>query len=150
MCIGLPLRVVEAQGHLAWCEADGHGERLDMMLVGEQPVGTWVLGFLGAARQVLSDEEAAQARAGRQALAALLRGDGDVDQFFADLMNRAPELPVHLRPPPQDRSSSATAPWEATWPAPSAPKRETHDDQCTHFSSGRSTGPAPSARPAGR
>lgn len=111
MCIGLPLRVVEAQGNLAWCEADGHGERLDMMLVGEQPVGTWVLGFLGAARQVLTDEEAAQARAGRQALAAVLRGDADVDQFFADLMNRAPELPAHLRPSPQGRPEATTAAW---------------------------------------
>ena len=43
MCIGQPLRVVETQGHMAWCEADGQREQLDMMLVGEQPVGTWVL-----------------------------------------------------------------------------------------------------------
>jgi hydrogenase expression/formation protein HypC len=97
MCIGLPLRVVEAHGNLAWCEADGHREQLDMMLVGEQPVGTWVLGFLGTARQVLGDEEAAQARAARQALAAVLRGDGAVDAFFADLVDRVPELPAHLR-----------------------------------------------------
>jgi hydrogenase expression/formation protein HypC len=100
MCIGQPLKVVEAQGHRAWCEADGHREQLDMMLVGEQPVGTWVLGFLGTARQVLSDEEATQARAARQALAAVLRGDGAVNAYFADLVERAPELPVHLRKVP--------------------------------------------------
>jgi len=35
-----------------------------MMLVGTQPAGTWVLGFHGAARQVLSDQEAAHALAG--------------------------------------------------------------------------------------
>jgi hydrogenase assembly chaperone HypC/HupF len=97
MCIGLPLRVVQAQGNFAWCEADGHREQLDMMLVGEQPVGTWVLGFMGAARQVLGDEEAAQARAARQALAAVLRGEGSVDAYFADLVDRVPELPAHLR-----------------------------------------------------
>ena len=97
MCIGLPLRVVESHGTFAWCEADGQREQLDMMLVGEQPVGTWVLGFLGTARQVLGDEEAAQARAARQALAAVLRGDGTVDAFFADLVDRVPELPAHLR-----------------------------------------------------
>jgi hypothetical protein len=68
-----------------------------MMLVGEQPVGTWVLGFMGAARQVLGDEEAAQARAARQALAAVLRGEGSVDAYFADLVDRVPELPAHLR-----------------------------------------------------
>lgn len=100
MCIGLPLRVVQSHGNLAWCEADGHREQLDMMLVGEQPVGTWVLGFLGTARQVLGDEEAAQARAARQALAAVLRGDGAVDAFFADLVDRVPELPAHLRKAP--------------------------------------------------
>jgi hydrogenase expression/formation protein HypC len=100
MCIGLPLRVVRTHGHLAWCEADGHREQLDMMLVGEQPVGTWVLGFLGTARQVLSDEEAAQARAARQALAAVLRGEGTVDAYFADLVDRVPELPAHLRKAP--------------------------------------------------
>ena len=76
MCIGLPLRVIEPEGSFAWCEADDERERLDMMLVGEQPVGTWVLGFHGAARQLLSEEEAARARAGRQALAAVLSGDG--------------------------------------------------------------------------
>jgi hydrogenase expression/formation protein HypC len=75
MCIGQPLRVVETQGHLAWCEADGQRELLDMMLVGEQPVRPRVLAFLGTARQVLGDEQAAQARAARQALGAVLRGD---------------------------------------------------------------------------
>jgi hydrogenase expression/formation protein HypC len=97
MCVGMPLRVVESEGSFAWCEADGQRVRLDMMLVGAQPPGTWVLGFLGAARQVLSAEEAAQARAGRHALAAVLRGDGNVDEYFADLLGRVPELPAHLR-----------------------------------------------------
>ena len=97
MCIGMPLQVVEAEGSFAWCEADDERERLDMMLVGEQPVGTWVLGFHGAARQVLSDTEAAQARNGRRALAAVLGGDACVDDFFADLVGREPELPAHLR-----------------------------------------------------
>src|SRR5450755_3436407 len=97
MCIGIPLQVVEPEGSFAWCEADDERERLDMMLVGEQPVGTWVLGFHGAARQLLSEEEAARARAGRQALAAVLSGDGRIDDFFADLVDREPELPAHLR-----------------------------------------------------
>jgi hydrogenase expression/formation protein HypC len=100
MCIGVPLQVVERDGSFAWCEADDQRERLDMMLVGDQPPGTWVLGFHGAARQVLSDTEAAWARAGRQALAAVLSGDGQVDDFFADLVGREPELPAHLRRAP--------------------------------------------------
>ena len=100
MCIGTPLRVVELDGSFAWCEADQQRERLDMMLVGEQPVGTWVLGFHGAARQVLSEDEAAHARAARQALAAVLSGDGRVDAYFADLIGRAPQLPAHLSQEP--------------------------------------------------
>ena len=97
MCIGVPMQVVEQDGSFAWCEADQQRERLDMMLVGDQPVGTWVLGFHGAARQLLSETEAAQARAGRQALAAVLRGDERIDEFFADLVGREPELPAQLR-----------------------------------------------------
>ncbi len=97
MCIGLPMRVVEPDGSFAWCESGSERERLDMMLIGEQPVGTWVLGFHGAARQLMTEEEAVQALAGRQALAAVLSGEGNIDDFFADLVGREPELPAHLR-----------------------------------------------------
>ena len=100
MCIGMPMQVVTVEEHHAWCEADGQRERLDMALVGAQPVGTWVLAFQGTARQVMDDEEAAQARAGRCALAAVLGGGNDVDAFFADLVARTPQLPEHLRPAP--------------------------------------------------
>jgi hydrogenase expression/formation protein HypC len=105
MCIGVPMQVIEADGSFAWCEADDQRERLDMMLVGDQPPGTWVLGFHGAARQVLSELEAAQARAGRQALAAVLSGSGRIDDFFADLVGREPELPAHLLPAQSPRGS---------------------------------------------
>jgi hydrogenase expression/formation protein HypC len=98
MCIGVPMQVIEPDGSFAWCEGGEQRERLDMRLVGEQPAGTWVLGFHGAARQVLSEQEAAQAVAGRQALAAVLSGDGRIDDFFADLLGRDPALPAHLLP----------------------------------------------------
>ena len=97
MCIGVPMQVVEPVGSFAWCEAEGEREHLDMILIGQQPVGTWVLGFQGTARQVLSATEAAQARAGRLALAAVLAGDSCVDEYFADLVGREPQLPAHLR-----------------------------------------------------
>ena len=45
-----------------------------------------------------NDTEAAQARAGRRALAAVLGGHGNVDDCFADLLQRSPQLPEHLRP----------------------------------------------------
>ncbi len=98
MCIGVPMQVVESGPDWAWCEADGQRERLDMVLIGPQPVGTWVLAFQGGARQVMDALEAQQARAGRQALAAVLAGHSNVDDFFADLVDRTPQLPEHLRP----------------------------------------------------
>jgi len=103
MCIGVPLRVARVDGERAWCTADGAcdgpGEWLDMRLVGTQAIGAWVLAFHGAARQVLGAAEAAQARAGRDALAAVLRGETDVDRYFADLIAHEPTLPAHLVPP---------------------------------------------------
>jgi hydrogenase assembly chaperone HypC/HupF len=99
MCIGEPLRVVSCDGSFAWCEAGETRERLDMQLVGEQPVGTWVLASLGAARQVMSDLEAQRTRDARAALAAIQRGESTVDAFFADLVDREPSLPAHLRTP---------------------------------------------------
>jgi hydrogenase expression/formation protein HypC len=105
MCLGVPMQVIEADGSFAWCAADDQRERLDMMLVGDQAPGTWVLGFHGAARQVLSEQEAAQARAGRQALAAVLSGNGCIDDFFADLVGREPRLPAHLVPAQSQQES---------------------------------------------
>ena len=97
MCIGEVVRVVADDGHFAWCEGDGTRERIDMMLIGAQPVGTWVLAFHGAARQVLSETEAAGMHAARQALAALQSGDIRIDAYFADLVGREPQLPAHLQ-----------------------------------------------------
>jgi hydrogenase expression/formation protein HypC len=98
MCIGAPLRVASCDGDFAWCEAGEVRERLDMRLVGEQPVGTWVLAFLGSARQVMTAIEAEQSLDARAALASVLSGDGRLDDYFADLVGREPTLPAHLRP----------------------------------------------------
>ena len=97
MCIGEVMRVVAADGSFASCEGDGGPERLDMLLVGPQPVGTWVLAFHGAARQVLSEPEAADMRAARRALSAVAAGEEGIDRFFADLVGREPRLPEHLQ-----------------------------------------------------
>jgi len=104
MCIGTPMQVLSAQDDWAWCVPDpadtAHGERLDMRLIGAQAVGTWVLAFQGAAREVLSPEQAAQTQAAHRALAAVLSGNANTDAFFADLIGREPSLPAHLRPAP--------------------------------------------------
>ena len=115
MCIGVPLQVMkpEGDGLFALCGDGEANERLDMRLVGALPAGTWVLAFHGAARRVLDDNEARQIRAALQALGEVLRGDEQsVDALFADLVDREPQLPEHLRPtpPPPDPLPAAIAP----------------------------------------
>ena len=101
MCIGIPMQVVEMRESHALCEADGKQELLDMMLVGEQPKGTWVLNFLGAAREVMTAEFAEQTRQALSALGDVMGGDiannKQIDHLFPDLINREPQLPEHLQ-----------------------------------------------------
>ena len=77
------------------------------MLVGDQPVGTWLLAFRGAAVRVLSTDEARQTNGALDALEAALAGDGDIDAYFADLVDREPVLPEHLQRSSDDDSHAA-------------------------------------------
>lgn len=97
MCIGIPMRVVEAGDDVAVCEGRGGRERINCLMVGRLPPGTWVLTFQGAALRVIDADEAAQTNAALDALAAVLAGDTDTSAHFADLVGREPELPAHLR-----------------------------------------------------
>jgi hydrogenase expression/formation protein HypC len=97
MCIGIPMQVIAAGEGIVECEGRGRRERLNFMLLGEQPVGTWVLAFQGSALRTMTAEEAAHTDRALDALDAALIGGGDLDHFFADLTNRAPELPAHLK-----------------------------------------------------
>jgi hydrogenase assembly chaperone HypC/HupF len=96
------MQVLRGEDDWAWCSPDpadpSREEHLDMRLIGAQPVGTWVLAFMGAAREVLSAQQAAQTQAAHRALAAVLQGAGDTEAYFADLIGREPSLPEHLRP----------------------------------------------------
>ncbi len=101
MCIGIPMRVVEGDGVAAVCEGRGARERVDMLIVGAQPAGTWLLVFNGAARRVLTETEAVQTLDALDALDIALRapeaGREAIDALFADLVDREPQLPEHLR-----------------------------------------------------
>jgi hydrogenase expression/formation protein HypC len=99
MCIGVPMRLLEAGTRQALCEGRGQRERLDLMLVGEQAIGTWVLAFRGAAMRVMSTVEARETNAALDALEAVLAGEVNVDAHFADLVDREPTLPAHLKDP---------------------------------------------------
>lgn len=98
MCIGVPMRVVESGEMFAICESPGGRHRIDVRLVGEQPSGTWLLTFMNAAREVLTEEGADQITNALQAVDLAMQGEGRIDQLFADLVDREPELPEFLRP----------------------------------------------------
>ena len=89
MCLSIPKKVVECEGEgdFAWVERDGKRERINMMLLGSQPVGTWVLTQLGLAKEVIEPEQLVLIEEALKALAASLDGDYDAGQYFQDLQH---------------------------------------------------------------
>lgn len=93
------MQVTEPLGGCAWCTGREGRSLIDLSLVGPQPAGTWLFTFIGAAREVITAEAAEGLDRALDGLAAVLAGDSaGVDDAFADLVNRTPELPEHLRP----------------------------------------------------
>jgi hydrogenase expression/formation protein HypC len=85
MCIGIPMKVVEAGELTALCEAEGGHQRVDMTLVGSLPAGAWVIVHKGVARSHVSEEEARKVADALQAVERALGGDTQVDDLFPDL-----------------------------------------------------------------
>ena len=105
MCIGTPMQVIESGDGYALCEADGERRRIDTMLVGEQPAGTWLLTFLDTAREVLTPKAAAQISQALQAIDLAMHGETGIDHLFRDLWDREPVLPDFLAGPNPDFGS---------------------------------------------
>ena len=103
MCIGIPMQVVESAFGHALCEVDGEQRQVDMLLVGDQPKGTWVLVFLNSAREVITEEDAIRLKDALKAVDLAMSGQQDVDHLFPDLVGREPELPTHLITPENDK-----------------------------------------------
>ncbi len=97
MCIGIPMQVIESSETQAICEANGEQRKIDMMLVGKQSVGTWLLIFLNTARDVLTPDRAHQISDALKALEMANQGEENFDSLFQDLIGREPELPDFLR-----------------------------------------------------
>ena len=71
---------------------------MDTLLVGNQAPGTWLLAYLGAAREVIDAERAFQINRALDGLQAALDGSAQqLDAFFEDLVGREPQLPLHLQ-----------------------------------------------------
>lgn len=90
MCLSIPMQVMawEGDGDFAWVERGERRERINMMLLGAQPVGTWVLSSLGLAREVVEPEQLALIEEALAALAASLEGDYAAEAYFRDLPER--------------------------------------------------------------
>ncbi len=97
MCIGIPMQVIETGEGYAWCQGVGCRRKIDTLLVGDQPVGTWLLTFLDTAREVLNAQDAARIIDAVQAVDRVMRGDADIDHLFADLVNREPPPPFFFQ-----------------------------------------------------
>ena len=96
MCIGYPMTVVDGDDIWALCERRGQTQQVSMLLVGAQAAGTKVLVHMDSAVRLLDDLEARQIDDALDGLAAAEAG-GDFEHLFADLINREPQLPEHLR-----------------------------------------------------
>ena len=98
MCLGIPMQVLKCESERALCTDGSEQQWVDMSLLDTQPEGSWVLVFLGAARDVLTPERAVQIQNALGAVSAVMQGEqANFDALFADLVEREPELPAHLR-----------------------------------------------------
>lgn len=93
------MQVLAVNGVYAHCQGREGEQWIDIRLVGEVAPGQWLMTFLGAARSLMSDEEAAQSLSALAGLDAVLAGEADIADYFADLIGREPELPEFLRKP---------------------------------------------------
>lgn len=96
MCVGVPMTVIEGDDVSALCARGEERRRVSVLLVGAQPAGAQVLVHIDSAVRVLDAEEAALIDQALHGLEAALRGE-EFESAFADLINREPQLPEHLR-----------------------------------------------------
>jgi hydrogenase expression/formation protein HypC len=96
MCVGVPMRIVEGDEVSALCVRDDDSRRVSMLLIGAQEPGTQVLVHIDTAIRVLDAREARLIDDALRGLDAALRGES-FDRMFADLIDREPQLPEHLR-----------------------------------------------------
>jgi len=96
MCIGIPMQVIACSGLQGRCQAHDGEHEIDLSLVGTLQPGQWIMVFLGAAREVISEETAHTTSNALLALTMAMNGETDIDHLFADLVGRDPRLPDHL------------------------------------------------------
>lgn len=93
MCIALPMQVIRSGELTALCRGRNGEEEVNMLMVGAQPAGAWVLNFLGWARDVISEEQAREIDLALDGLQDIMDGADsiDVDHHFPGLGQPAAE-----------------------------------------------------------
>ncbi|MCU7847088.1 MAG: HypC/HybG/HupF family hydrogenase formation chaperone [Candidatus Thiodiazotropha sp. (ex Lucinoma kastoroae)] len=87
MCIGIPVQVVQSGEFVSLCRSRNGEEQINMMLTGTQPEGTWLLAFLGSAREIISEEDARNIDKALDGLSAIMSQQEDfmVADYFPGL-----------------------------------------------------------------
>jgi hydrogenase expression/formation protein HypC len=88
--------IVEGDELSALCQRGAETRRVSTLLIGAQQPGTQVLIHIDTAIRVLEADEARLIEDALQGLEAAMRGE-DFESLFADLIDREPQLPEHLR-----------------------------------------------------
>lgn len=96
MCVGVPMKILSVDGIAALATDGTREELIDLSLTGPVEIGAWVLSFLGAARAVIDEDEAAKITDALNGLRSLMTG-GELGDAFADLDHATPQLPPHLQ-----------------------------------------------------
>ncbi len=81
------MQIIEAGDLMALCRGRNGEERVNMMLIGTQPEGSWVLNFLGSAREVISEQDAININKALDGLSEIMSGASnvDIDHYFPGL-----------------------------------------------------------------
>lgn len=81
MCLGIPMRVIETDGIAARCARRGEERLVNLLLVGEVPVGGWVLVHMDNAVQELDEADVGPIDDALDAILLAARG-GNVDHLL--------------------------------------------------------------------
>ena len=79
MCVATPVQVMQSHEVMAVCRGRNGIEDVNMLLVGKQPAGTWVLSFLGWAREVIDEQQAREIDLALDGLQKIMDGADAID-----------------------------------------------------------------------
>jgi hydrogenase assembly chaperone HypC/HupF len=85
MCLGIPMQVMEGGACVALCRSRSGERRVNLLLVGDVPVGSWVLVHMDNAVRQLDEDEVEPLENALEAIVLAARGE-NVDHLFADII----------------------------------------------------------------